>query len=270
MVTFAGRDAEQSVVRTRIGAEGWSLTIVPDAVAMSAAAADIVADVLRARPHAVISLPTGSTPLGMFDVLAARSSRGEIDFSDVELFCLDDYLGVSPDDPNSLTGWLWRSLIARVNIDPARVHAVPATAADPDRAAADYERALAARGGLDLAVLGMGANGHIAFNEPGSSADSRTRVVTLAPETVAQGSGYWDDTTPVPHRAMTVGVGTLLEARRIVLIVSGENKAEALRRALEESMSAEVPASWLRLAGSRLEVIADEDAARELMLARVD
>jgi glucosamine-6-phosphate deaminase len=202
----------------------------------------------------------------MFDVLAARSARGEIDFSEVELFCLDDYLGVSRDDPNSLTGWLWRSLIARINIDPHRVHAVPSTAPDPGRAAEEYERELAAHGGLDLAVLGMGANGHVAFNEPGSRAESRTRVITLAPETVAQGSGYWDDTTPVPHQAMTVGVGTLLDARRIVLIVSGQSKADALRRALEEPMNADVPASWLRRAGSRLTVIADDDAASKLSL----
>ncbi len=249
-------------------AEGWTLTIVPDASVMSAVAADALADVLRADPGAAVTVPTGRTPLGMFDVLAARAARGEIDFSQATLFCLDDYLGVSPEDPNSLTGWLWRSLIARINIDPARVHVVPATADDPAQAAFDYERELSAHGGLDLAVLGMGANGHVAFNEPGAAADSRTRVVDLAPETVAQGSGYWDDTIPVPDRAMTVGVGTLLEARRIVLIVSGNAKAAALRRALDEPMSPETPASWLRLAGPRLHVIADEEAASELSVVR--
>ena len=250
--------------------ERWTLRVVPDAEAMGAAAADVVAEVVRDKPDAVISVPTGSTPLTMFDVLAARAARGEIDLSRIELFCLDEYLGVATDDPNSLTRWLFQALIDRAGIDPARVHALPSTATGP-AAAAEYERELETHGGLDLAVLGLGPNGHVAYNEPGAAVDSRTRVVDLTPESSAQASAYWHDTVPIPSQAMTMGVGTLLGARRMVLIVTGAAKADMLRRALEEPMSADVPASWLRRAGPRLEVIVDEAAASRLdrfLLAR--
>jgi glucosamine-6-phosphate deaminase len=246
--------------------EGWTLTIVPDAAALGQAAADRVAQVVRQKPDAVLSLPTGSTPLGMFDILVDRIARGELDPSRVELFLLDEYVGVAPEDPNSLTGWLRRVLLDRAAIPITRVHPLPATASDLDTAAAAFERDLTACGGLDLAVLGLGPNGHIAYNEPGSGADSRTRALTLTPESIAQASAYWHDTVPIPRRAMTMGVGTLLDAKRIVLIVSGQGKASVLRRALEEPSSAETPASWLRLAGPRLEIIADRAAASELDL----
>lgn len=242
----------------------WKLTVVPDARAMSEAAADIVAETVAAKPDAVISVPTGSTPLGMFDVLAQRVSRGAVDLSRIQLFCLDEYVGVSPDDPNSLTGWLQDALIDRVGIPAGHVHALPATADDLSAATEAYEHALAALGGLDLAVLGLGPNGHIAYNEPGSTADSRTRVVNLTPESIAQAAAYWEGEVSIPSSAVTIGVGTLLAARRILLIVSGDAKAEMLRRALEEPMSADLPASWLRKAGARLHVIADQNAASKL------
>lgn len=242
----------------------WKLTVVPDARAMSEAAADIVAETVAAKPDAVISVPTGSTPLGMFDVLAQRVSRGAVDLSRIQLFCLDEYVGVSSDDPNSLTRWLQSALIDRVGIPAHHFHALPATAADVSAAAAAYERDLAALGGLDLAVLGLGPNGHIAYNEPGSTADSRTRVVNLTPESIAQAAAYWEGEVSIPSSAVTIGVGTLLAARRILLIVSGDAKAEMLRRALEEPMSADLPASWLRKAGARLHVIADQNAASKL------
>lgn len=242
----------------------WKLTVVPDARAMSEAAADIVAETVAAKPDAVISVPTGSTPLGMFDVLAQRVSRGAVDLSRIQLFCLDEYVGVSSDDPNSLTRWLQSALIDRVGIPAGHVHALPATADDLSAATEAYEHALAALGGLDLAVLGLGPNGHIAYNEPGSTADSRTRVVNLTPESIAQAAAYWEGEVSIPSSAVTIGVGTLLAARRILLIVSGDAKAEMLRRALEEPMSADLPASWLRKAGARLHVIADQNAASKL------
>ena len=244
--------------------EQWNLTVVPDARAMSEAAADIVAATVASKPDAVISVPTGSTPLGMFDALAERVSRGAIDLSDIQLFCLDEYVGVSAENPNSLTGWLQSAFIDRVGIPPDHVHALPATASDIHTAAETYERDLAALGGLDLAVLGLGPNGHVAYNEPGSPVDSRTRVVNLTPESIAQAAAYWEGAVSIPATAVTIGVGTLLEAKRIVLIVAGHAKADVLQAALEQPMSADVPASWLRQAGVRLLVIADEEAASRL------
>ncbi len=246
------------------GAAGYTLTVVADAAAMGGMAAEIVAAAVAAKPGLVLAVPTGSTPLGMFEHLVAMVRAGDLDLSGVRLFCLDEYVGVEPDDPNSLTGWLRRSFVAPAGIPWDRVHAVASSAADPDDAAAAYDAEIAAAGGLDLAVLGLGPNGHIAYNEPGSTADSRTRVLALTPESIAQAAAYWTAGVETPSRAITVGVGTLLESEQLVLIVSGAAKTEMLRRALEEPMDPAVPASWLRLAGNRLHVVADAAAAGAL------
>ena len=244
--------------------QNWNLAIFHDSAAASEAAADVVSRVIQDEPRATISFPTGSTPLGMFDILAARAARNETDFSGITVFCLDEYVGVTVDEPNSLTRWLKAEFLDRIGIAADQVRALPVTADDLSAAAARFDDAIAARGGLDLAVLGLGPNGHIGYNEPGSNADSRTLVVSLTPESLSQASAYWEGAIPIPDQAMTMGVGTLLEARQIVLLVIGEAKAGMLRRTLEETMSADVPASWLRIAGSRLTVIADEAAASEL------
>jgi glucosamine-6-phosphate deaminase len=242
------------------------LDVAADVNAMSAKAADVVAETVKQKPDAAICVPTGSTPLGMFDALAGKVSRGELDLSLVELYCLDEYVGVDRHHPNSLTGWLWSAFVTRVGIDPQRVHLLPTTAENPGEAAAAFDRELIQRGGLDLAILGLGPNGHIGYNEPGSLRESRTRVVVLTPESVRQAVAYWSGNVSEPSTAITLGVGTLLEAKRIVLIVSGAAKSAMLRRVLEEQPNSDVPASWLRLAGPRLHVIADRDAASDLSL----
>lgn len=239
------------------------VTVVPDYAAMSRRAAEIVAEVVSQSPAATIAVPTGSTPLGMFDELIGMVKSNDLDFAHTQIFCLDEYLGVTRDDPNSLTGWLWKAFLGPAGIPSRHVHAIDTADPDPEAAAARYEQTLIGLGGLELAVLGLGPNGHIAYNEPGSSADTRTRAVNLTPQSIAQASAYWENTIPIPSRAMTIGVGTLLEARRIVLIVSGSDKAGILHRVLNEPMSADVPASWLRLAGERFDVIADEAAMSE-------
>ena len=248
--------------------KNWKLTVLRDALAASTSAADIVSNTLLNKPDATISFPTGSTPLGMFDVLAARTARGEADFSNVTVFCLDEYVGVTVADPNSLTRWLSEALLERIGVKPEQLHALPVTAIDLVESAAEYDRTVSARGGLDLAILGLGPNGHIGYNEPGSRANSRTRVISLTAESRSQASAYWGGSLTVPDRAMTMGVATLLESKQIVLLVTGEAKADMLRRTLQEPMSAEVPASWLRMAGSRLTIIADEAAASGLSIAR--
>jgi glucosamine-6-phosphate deaminase len=238
--------------------------VVADYDAMSAEAARLVSEAIAAKPDLVLALPTGSTPLGMFTKLLEARAAGAVDLSRVTFFCLDEYLGSAAEDANSLTGWLLKEFMEPAGIRPDQLHLVPSTAPDPDAAAADYDAALARHGGLDLVVLGLGPNGHIAFNEPGSERDSRTRVLDLSPESIAQSSAYWEPGTEVKTRAMTMGVGTLLEADRIVLIVSGPAKAGILRQALEDEPSAHVPASWLQTVAEKTLVIADEAAAAEL------
>lgn len=237
-----------------------TVVVLPDAEAVGNAAADIVAATVRRNPDAVIAVPTGTTPLPMFSALIGRVQRGELDFSRAHLFCLDEYVGVSQTDPNSLTGWLTRAFIEPAGFSPDRVHTLPSTDPDLVNAPSRYEAELSALGGLELAVLGLGGNGHIAYNEPGSGSDARTRILSLTPESVAQAAGYFEGRT-VPTQAMTMGVQTLLEARQLVLLVTGAAKTDILNQTLHAPMSADVPASWLRLAGERVTVLADQAAA---------
>src|SRR5918994_1623373 len=252
-----------------VASENWTLNVVGDALAASKSAADIVSTTLLRKPDAALAFPTAATPLAMFDILTARAARGETDFSGATIYCLDEYVGVTVRDPNSLTRWLSEALLNRIGIRPDQLHTLPVTADDLVESAAEFDGAISARGGLDLAMLGLGPNGHIGYNEPGSSADSRTRVIALTAESRDQASAYWEGSLAIPDKAMTMGVGTLLESKQIVLLVTGEAKAEILRRTLEEPMTAEVPAFWLRIAGPRLTIIADEAAASELSAAQL-
>lgn len=239
------------------------VTVVADYEAMSRRAADAVEEIVRARPTAAITVPTGSTPEGMYRSLAERITGGALDFSQVQIFCLDDYLGQTPEDEASLTKLLIRDFLEPAKIPDANVHYIPTTADNPQAAADAYENEIVEAGGLDLAVVGLGPNGHIAFNEPGSGPDSRTRVIELTKESRDQNAAYYNG-AEIPERAITMGLGTILSARRIVMIVSGEGKAGIVRETLEGPLTSEVPGSWLRLAGERLEVILDEAAASAL------
>jgi glucosamine-6-phosphate deaminase len=229
--------------------------------AMSMEAADLVQATLERQPDAAITVPTGQTPVGMYEELVRRAAAGTVDLTRAQIFLLDDYLGKSRHDEASLTRWLFDVFLAPAGIPEANIHLIPADADDPEAAAERYEAELAALGGLELAVVGLGQNGHVAFNEPGSLPDSRTRVVTLTEESREQSSDYWAGKEAIPEHAMTMGLGTILSARRVVLIVSGEAKAEVVRRSLEEPPAPDVPGSWLQQAGERLHVILDRGAA---------
>lgn len=242
------------------------VTVVEAYDEMSRLAADVVQSTIESAPGSAMTLPTGDTPRGMFDELVRRIDAGVVDFSQVHLFSLDDYLGVSIDDEASLTRWLRDAFLIPGDIPEEKLHLIPADADDPHAAAERYEGDLLALGGLELAIVGLGPNGHIAFNEPGSEPDSRTRVVDLTPESREQNAAYYTGDQDIPSQAITMGLGTILSARRIVLIVSGEGKAEILSRSLHGPMTSDVPASWLRLAESRLEIIADRAAAAQLTL----
>lgn len=242
----------------------YTLSVVESYLELSSQAADAVQEVLDRRPDAAITVPTGQTPLGMYEELVRRAEGGAIDLSQVHIFCLDDYLGQTRNDEASLTRWLFNEFLIPARIPEEHIHLIPAAAEDPDAAATEYERELERLGGLELAVVGLGPNGHVAFNEPGSPPDSRTRVVDLTEESRQQSAAYWEGAASIPEQAMTMGLGTILAARRIVLIVSGAGKAELVRRSLEESPTLEVPGSWLQQAGERLHVILDRDAAGSL------
>ena len=243
---------------------GSTVRVVPDYDALSREAADLVELAVRNNPGAAITLPTGETPRGMYEELVRRITAGDLDFSRVHVFCLDDYLGTSIEDEASLTRWLSDVFLNPAGLHGDNIHYIPANAPIPDAAADAYEDEIQSHGGLKLAVIGLGPNGHIGFNEPGSLPESRTRVVDLTEESRDKNALYYEGEPDIPSQAMTIGLGTILDADQIVLIVSGRSKAGILQASLEGPMTPDVPGSFLRAAGSRLVVIADEAAASGL------
>ena len=239
------------------------ITVVDDYDAMSKLAADRVAEIITAFPDAAITVPTGSTPGGMYKELVARINSGELDASRVKIFCLDDYLGQTPEDEASLTKLLLRDFLVPANIPLENVEFIPTTSDDPHAAAKEYEERIAAAGGLKLAVIGLGGNGHVAFNEPGSGPETRTRVVDLTVESRDANAAYYDD-AEIPTQAITMGIGTILDAESIVMIVSGEAKAGIVGEMVNGPRTNNVPGSWIGNAGERAELIVDQAAAANI------
>lgn len=239
------------------------ITVVDDYDAMSVQAADRVAEVVKAHPSGAITVPTGSTPIGMYKELTRRILDGELDFSAVQLFCLDDYLGQTPEDEASLTKLLLREFLVPANIPMENVHFIPTTADDAQDAARQYETEIEAAGGLKLAVIGLGPNGHVAFNEPGSGPDTRTRIVDLTRESRDQNAAYYEG-AEIPEQAISMGIGTILAADRVVMIVSGESKAGIVGEMVNGPMTDDLPGSWIRQKGEAAELIVDRAAAAQI------
>ncbi len=241
-----------------------TVLVVPGYDLLSALAARAVAELARRRKDLVVALPTGRTPLGLYRRLAAARTEGAVDLRAARVFGLDEYLGLSPDHPAAAARTFRELIVPSLGLDPRRVRPVDGLAADPAAEAARVEEAIRAAGGLDLVVLGIGRNGHVGLNEPGSARDSRTRVVSVAPESRAALAGASGARAPaVPQRGITLGVATILEARRVLLLASGREKAEILRRAVEEPPTPAVPASFLQEHPAAL-VVADAAAAAGL------
>jgi glucosamine-6-phosphate deaminase len=198
----------------------------------------------------------------MYHEIVKRYRGENLDFSQLQTFNLDEYLGLSPDHPKSFHSYMQQHFFAYVNIPAESIHIPDGNTMEADRESQRYEMAIERAGGIDLLVAGIGANGHIAFNEPGSSFDSRTRAVCLAPETSAAAQLHFDD-QPAPGRAITMGIATILQARRILLLASGSAKANATERALHGPVSESVPASALQL-HANVTAILDEAAGAGL------
>jgi len=190
-------------------------------------AADHVADWLRRKPQASIALPTGQTPVALYRELVARNRAGELSFAAAHLFNLDEYLGLPQDHPSSYAAFLNDNLIHHIDVDPMRVRLLNGMAADPMEECRAHDRALAATGGLDLAILGLGVNGHIAFNEPGSSWTSHGRVVDLVDATLSR---HREQTglSNLPDRGLTMGIATLTAAHSVLLLATGSGKGDAM------------------------------------------
>ena len=230
-------------------------------------AADAVAELLDRSPDAVLGLATGSSPLGIYDALVERVASGRTSFAAARGFTLDEYVGLPAGHSCSYDAVIRAELVDRVDFSAGAVRGPDGTAADLLAECARYEAAIADAGGVDLQILGIGTDGHIAFNEPGSSLTSRTRVKTLTEQTRRDNARFFDGgLAEVPRHCLTQGLGTIMEARHVVLIARGEAKAEAVRQLVEGPISARWPATVLQL-HPHATVLVDEDAASGLELA---
>ncbi len=217
----------------------------------------------------VLGLPTGSSPLGLYDRLAALHGRGALSFRNVVTFNMDEYVGLPEDHPQSYHSFMRDHLFSRVDIPAANTNILNGNATDLEAECARYEASIVAAGGIDLFVGGVGEDGHIAFNEPGSSLSSRTRVKTLTRDTRLVNSRFFGgDPSAVPPTALTVGVGTIMDAREVLILVSGANKARALRHAIEDGVNHLWTFSCLQL-HPRVIVVCDERATDELKVGTV-
>jgi len=238
--------------------------IRPNAERAARLVARLIARAIQAKPNLVLGLATGRTMERVYGELVALHQHTGLDFSHCTTFNLDEYIGLPKASPFSYHEYMRRQLFSRVNLHPAQTHLPDGMAADLDAECAHYEDLIRAAGGIDLQLLGVGSDGHIGFNEPLSALRSRTRQKALTPATLAQNAPYCGgDPDQMPRRAITMGVGTILEARHCLMLATGQSKAEILARAMEGPITAMVTASALQL-HPRCQIIVDEAAAVRL------
>jgi glucosamine-6-phosphate deaminase len=227
---------------------------------MSREAAGLIASQIKSKPDSVLGLATGSTPLGTYRELIRLHKEEGLDLSKVQTFNLDEYWGLGPDHPQSYHYFMNENFFKDVNIKRANIHVPDGLTKDIEESCAKYEESIKAAGGIDLQLLGIGRDGHVGFNEPSSSLGSRTRLKTLTQETVYDNARFFKTLDEVPRFAITMGVGTILEARQIVLLASGREKADAIKISIEGAVTAEVTASAIQL-HQKATFVLDEQAA---------
>jgi glucosamine-6-phosphate deaminase len=238
------------------------IIIQPTPEAATEVAARIIARLLRDKPDAVLGLATGSTPLRLYQMLIGM----KLDWSRATTFNLDEYIGLPREHPQSYHSFMWENLFRHVNIAPRNVHIPDGNAPDIQKFCTAYEERIRAAGGIDLQVLGIGTDGHIGFNEPTSSLASRTRIKTLTPQTRGDNARFFGSEERVPFHVITMGIGTIMEARQNLLLAFGDGKAAAIAGAVEGPVTAINPASVLQL-HPVVKVCLDEPAASRLQRA---
>ena len=237
--------------------------ITKDYDELSQRAARIIADVVKQKPDAVLGLATGSSPVGMYNELIRMHKEQGLDFSKVTTFNLDEYYGLAPDHDQSYYYFMNENLFNHINIDQKNVHVPDGQAKDVDAFCEGYEEAIKKAGGIDIQVLGIGGDGHIAFNEPGSSLGSRTRIKTLTEETIEDNARFFEKKEDVPQYAITMGVGTVMEAKKLLMVANGWKKAQVIAQCIEGPISTGVTASVIQM-HPRVAVILDEEAGSQL------
>lgn len=214
---------------------------------MSRVAADVITDVVKSKPDCVLGLATGDTPKGIYKLLIERYNAGELDFSRVHSVNLDEYHPITPDNINSYNYFMRTVFFDHVNIDLVNTSVPDGTTSDPDAFCKAYEEKIDALGGVDVQILGIGRNGHIGFNEPADSLEAHTHLTPLTASTIEANARFFDNEDEVPRHALTMGMGSIFKARKIVIVADGEKKAEAIRDMICKGITTAVPASLLQL-----------------------
>ncbi|MCL2111064.1 MAG: glucosamine-6-phosphate deaminase [Clostridiales bacterium] len=223
-------------------------------------AARLFAEKIKAKPDAVLGFATGSTPLPLYGRLVELCDQGKLDFSTVRTFNLDEYVGIDRSHEQSYYTFMFDNLFSKVNIDPANVRLPEPMPADPNAACAAYDAAIEAAGGIDLQLLGIGHNGHIAFNEPCDFFPDRTHIVELSESTIEANKRFFASADEVPRQAVTMGIGSIMKAREIVMVVTGAGKAEAVAAMINGCVAPSCPASILQFHPATT-VLLDKEAA---------
>ena len=243
--------------------------IEPDYATMSKWAANYVAKrIIEAHPTAekpfVLGCPTGSSPLGLYKELIQMNKEGKISFQNIITFNMDEYVNLPEEHPESYHSFMWNNFFSHIDIKPENVHILNGNAKDLKKECEDYEKAILAAGGIDLFMGGIGPDGHLAFNEPGSSLSSRTRIKTLTTDTIHANSRFFEGNLAlVPKQALTVGIGTVMDAKEVLLVCNGHNKARALKHCIDGDISHKWTSSMLQMHPHAI-VVCDEAACDEL------
>jgi glucosamine-6-phosphate deaminase len=240
------------------------ILVVDDYKELSQVSANIIKELITKKHHAVLGLATGSTPIGMYQELIHYHKNEALDFSSVKTFNLDEYVGMSPEHPQSYNKFMYDELFNHINILRSNIHIPCGDVPDLEGECLRYEHKIADAGGIDIQVLGIGSNGHIGFNEPGSNPKDRTRVVRLAKSTIKANARFFGKEELVPRLAISMGIQTILDqSKKIMLLASGEGKSDAVCQMIKGGISDKVPASLLQL-HNNVTVIADAQAAKKL------
>ncbi len=232
---------------------------------MSRKAANIISAQITLKPDSVLGLATGSTPVGTYEVLTARYEKGDLDFSKIYSVNLDEYRGLDDTNDQSYRYFMNQHLFNHVNIDPENTHVPDGSEPDSAKACADYEEIIQNYGGIDLQLLGLGHNGHIGFNEPADDFAKTTHCVDLAESTIQANKRFFEKEEDVPRQAYTMGIGTIMKAKAILVVVSGEDKAAILNEVINGPITPKVPASILQL-HPNVTIVADEAALSKTAL----
>lgn len=221
--------------------------VTEDYQTMSRKAANILSAQVILKPNSVLGLATGSTPVGMYKQLINWYEKGDLDFSQVKTVNLDEYVGLEPTHEQSYRHFMQVNFFDHININPANTNVPDGLAADPQAECKWYNQVIRNMGGIDIQILGMGRNGHIGFNEPGNAFELETHVVDLAPSTIEANARFFASRDEVPRQAMTMGIKSIMMARKILLVISGEDKADIVKEAFAGPITPQVPASILQL-----------------------